>query len=96
MSLLLIIRDVMHNKKERVQSTMGLVKSNAALYTTTPNRADTPYKYYRVLKTQVDTIEAHDRNPRYHCALAREHVDAYTIKKGYDTQKDKRPSRTRS
>ena len=33
-ALLLIIRDVMHNRKERAQSTMTLVKSDTALYST--------------------------------------------------------------
>ena len=40
-ALLLIIRDVMHNKKEQVQSMMGLVESDAVLYTIRMNGMDT-------------------------------------------------------
>ena len=40
-SLLIIIRDVVHNKKEQVQSMMGLVESDAVLYTIRMNGMDT-------------------------------------------------------
>ena len=46
LALLLIICDVMQNKKERAQSTMGLVESNAALYTPTMESKDTFDEYY--------------------------------------------------
>ena len=49
-TMLLIIRDVMHNKKERAKSTMGLVKNNAALFTNPMESKDTLDKYYRVFK----------------------------------------------
>ena len=45
-ALLLIIRDVMHNKKERAQSTMGLVESDAALYTMIMMGNQTLDEYY--------------------------------------------------
>ena len=40
-ALLLIIRDVMHNKMKWAQSTMGLVESNTALFTTPMEPKDT-------------------------------------------------------
>ena len=85
-ALLLIIRDVMHNKKEQAQSTMGLVKSDAALFTTTMDTKDTLDEYYQVFKAQIDTIEAHGGNPGYHGAVYREHYDALVLSKGYDTK----------
>ena len=65
-TLLLIIRDVMHNKKEKAQSTMGLVESNTALYTTLMKGSNTLDEYYCVFKAQIDTIKAHSDNPGYH------------------------------
>ena len=67
-ALLLIIQDVMHNKKERAQSTMDLVESNAALFTTPMESKDTLDEYYRyrVFKAQVDTIKTHGGNPKYY------------------------------
>ena len=62
-ALLLIIRDVMHNKKERAQITMDLVESNVTLYTAVLNEPDTLSKNYQVFKEQVNAIEAHIRNP---------------------------------
>ena len=85
-SLLIIIRDVMHNKKERAQSTMGLVESNMVLYTTTMNGADTLDKYYRIFKAQVDTIEAHGGNPGHHGAVYCKHYKAIMVSKGYNTK----------
>ena len=40
-ALLLIIRDVMHNKRERARSTMGLVESDADLFTNPIDSKDT-------------------------------------------------------
>ena len=85
-ALLLIIRDVMHNKKEPAQSTMGLVESNTALFTTTMDTKDTLDEYYRVFKAQIDTIEAHGGNPGYHGAVYHEHCDALVLSKGCDTK----------
>ena len=62
---------------------MGLLEKNTAFYTTTMKRANTLDKYYRVLKTQVNIIEAHSGNPGYRVALVLEHLDAYMVKKGY-------------
>ena len=83
--LLLTIRDVMHHKKERVQSTMGLVESDSALYTTIMKGNNKLDEYYRVFKAQIDTIEAHDGNPGYHSALAQEHLEVWLVSKGFDT-----------
>ena len=58
-ALLFIIRDMIHNKKEWAQSTIGLVESNVALSTTTMDPKDTLGDYYKVFKAQLDTIEAH-------------------------------------
>ena len=58
-ALLLFIWDMMHNKTERVQSNIGLVRNNTALYTTTIDSEDTLDKYYRVFKAQVNMIKAH-------------------------------------
>ena len=44
--LLLIIRDVMYNKKERAQSTMSLMESDGALYTTIMKEAVMMDEYY--------------------------------------------------
>ena len=41
MALLLIIQDFIHNKEERAQSTMGLVKIDAALFTNPMESKDT-------------------------------------------------------
>ena len=76
----------MHNKKERPQSTMGLVESDAALFTNPMESKDTLYKYYRVFKAQVNTIEAHDSNLGYQGVVYCEHYEALTISKGYDTK----------
>ena len=85
-ALLLIIWDVMHNEKERAQSTMGLVESNAALFTTPVESKVTYDEYYHVFKVQLDTIEAHGGNPVYHDAVYHEHYEAVTVSKGYDTK----------
>ena len=85
-ALLLIIRDVMHNKKERAQSTMGLAESSAALYTTIMKGNQTLDEYYRVFKAQIDTISAHGGNPGYHSGLVEGHPEAQLISNGYDTE----------
>ena len=82
--LLLIIRDVLRTKRKRAQSTMGLVESDAALYITRMNGADTLDKHYRVFKAWVDTIKVHSGNTGYRGPLAQEHLDAYMVKKVYD------------
>ena len=65
---------------------MGLVESDAALFTNPMESKDTLNEYYYVLKVQVDTIEAHVGNPGYHNVVYREHYEALTISKGYDTK----------
>ena len=84
--LLLIVQDVMHNKKERAQSTMGLVKNDAALFTYPVESKDTLDKYYRDFNAQVDTIKAHGGNPGYHSAVYHKHYEALTISKGCNTK----------
>ena len=79
MSLLLIIRDVMHNKKERAQSTIGLMESDVTLYTTILKGNNTLDEYYRMFKAQIDTIEAHGGNPGYCSALAQEHLEVQLV-----------------
>ena len=69
MALLLIIWDVMHDQNEWAQSIMDLVKSDTALSTTPVETKDTLDEYYRVFKSQVDTIEAHSGNPGYHVTV---------------------------
>jgi hypothetical protein len=61
--------DVIHNEKERAQSTKGLVESNAHLFTTKVESKDMLNEYFKVFKEQVDTIEAHSNHPGYHRAL---------------------------
>ena len=78
-ALLLIIRDVMHNKKERAQSTIGLMESNVTLYTTILKGNNTLDEYYRMFKAQIDTIEAHGGNPGYCSALAQEHLEVQLV-----------------
>ena len=70
LALHLIIRDVMHNTKERAQSTVGLVESDVTLYTTIMKGNKTLDEYYCLFKAQIDTIEAHRGNPGHHSALA--------------------------
>ena len=65
-ALLLIIWDVMHNKKERAQSTMGLVKNDVTLFTNPMESKDILDEYYLVFKAQVDMIKAHNGNPGYY------------------------------
>ena len=65
---------------------MGLVESDAALFTNPMESKDTLDKYYRVFKAQVDTTKAHGGNPGYHDAVYCEHYKALTISKGYDTK----------
>ena len=86
-SLLLIIRDVMYNKKERAQSTMSLMESDTVLYTTIMKGSNMLDEYYRVFKAQVDTIKAHGGNSGYQLALTQEHMEVYIVKKGFDTPK---------
>ena len=50
---------------------MGLVESDAALFTNPMESKDTLDKYYRIFKGQVDTIEAHSGNPGYHSTVYR-------------------------
>ena len=61
-TLLLIISDVMHSKKERTQSTMDLVESKAVLYATITKGNNTLDDYLCVFKPQIDTIKAHGGN----------------------------------
>ena len=62
------------------------VENNAALYTTIMMGLNTLNEYYRVFKTQIDAIEAHDGNPGYHLVLAQEHLEAYMENKELDTR----------
>jgi hypothetical protein len=55
-ALPLIIWDVIHTKQERLQSNMGLVKSDSVLYTIIMDSKDTIDEYYRVFKAQVNMI----------------------------------------
>ena len=82
-ALLLIIHDIMHDKKERYQSTLGLVESNKALYTITMESKDTLDEYYELFKAQVNTIKAYGGNLRYYDALYQEHYDAYVKSKEF-------------
>ena len=86
----------MHNKKEQAQSTMGLVESDEALFTNLVGSNDTIYKYYHVSKAQVDMIEAHSGNPKYHRVLYWEHCDAYVKSKGFNSERSWRLCLTRS
>ena len=65
---------------------MGLVASDAALFTIQMASKDTLDVYYRVFKVHVDTIKAHCGNPGYHGAVYREHYEALMISKGHDTK----------
>ena len=85
-ALLLIIRDVMHNKKERAHNTMGLVENDVAMFTMPMESNDTLDDYYGVFKAQVDTIKAHGNNPGYHGVVYHEHYKVITVSKGYDTK----------
>ena len=60
---------------------MGLVESNAAVYTITGKGSNALNEYYQVFKARVDTIKAHDGKPGYHLALAQEYLEAYRVKK---------------
>ena len=73
-ALLLIIRAVMHNKEERAQSKMGLVESDAALYTTIMKGNQTLEEYLWLFEAQIDTILAHGGNPGYQLGLTEEHL----------------------
>ena len=75
----------MHNKQEQAQSTMGLVESNVALFTTLKEPNDT-LNAYNVFKAQVDTIKAHSGNLRYHGAVYHGHYTVITVSKGYTTK----------
>ena len=86
MAILLIMRDVMHNKKEQSQSTMGLAESFVALLLTQMKFKDTLGKYYCVFKAQVDMIEAHGGNPGYQCAVYRKHYKVIMVSKGHNTK----------
>jgi hypothetical protein len=51
-ALVLLIQDVMYNKKKRAQHTMGLVlgESNVTCFTATMANKDTLDEYYKVIK----------------------------------------------
>ena len=64
---------------------MGLVESNAVLFTASMETKDTLDEYYCVFKAQVDTTEAHSSSPWYHGVVDRIHCKATTVNKGHNT-----------
>jgi hypothetical protein len=49
-ALLLMIRDITHNKKERKESMMTIVESNVELFTTVQDPNQDLNDYYKVFK----------------------------------------------
>ena len=84
--LLISIRDVIHNKKDPAQSTMGLFERDMALCITPMKTKHTLDNYYCVFKAQVDTSKAHGSNPGYHGAVYCDHYETLTVGKGYNTK----------
>ena len=61
-ALLLMIRDITHNKKEWKESVMTTVESNIELFTIIQEPGQDLDSYYKAFKAQVDTINAHGGN----------------------------------
>ena len=86
-ALLLMIRDVTHNKKERKESVMTIVESDVELFTITQEANQTLDDYYKIFKAQVDTIDAHGGNAGHHPVVFQLHLAAL-LKKGGKTNDD--------
>ena len=75
-ALLLMIRDITHNKKERKESVMTTVESDVELFTIVQEQGQDLDDYYKVFKAQVDTIDAHGGNAGYHPVVYMLHLAA--------------------
>ena len=71
-----MIRDITHNKKEQKEGVMTIVESNIELFTITQEPGQTLDDYYKVVKTQVDMIDAHDGNAGNHSFVYQLHLAA--------------------
>ena len=80
-ALLLMVRDITHNKKERKESVMTIVESDVELYTTVQEKDQDLDDYYKVFRAQVDTIDAHGGNAGYHPVVYQLHLAALRKKK---------------
>ena len=85
-ALLLMIRDITHNKKESKERVMTLVQSDVELFTTTQDPNQHLDEYYKVLKAQVNTIDAHGGNAGYHTVEYKLHLTALLKKDSIDEQ----------
>ena len=77
-----MIRDITHNKKERKESAMTMVESNAELFTIYQSHGESLDDYYKVFKAQIDTVDAHGGNAGYHSVVYAIHLTALLEKKG--------------
>ena len=80
-SLLLMVRDITHNKKERKESVVTFVKSNVELFKTVQEQDQDLDDYYEVFKAQVDTTDAHGGSAGYHLVVYQLYLAALRAKK---------------
>ena len=76
-----MIRDIIHNKKERKESTMTIVESDVEIFTIQQDSGETLDEYCKVFKAQVDTIDVHGGNAGYHLVVYAIHLAALMEKK---------------
>ena len=79
----------MHHISKWTQHTIGLVESNAALYTTLMNDLDIMDEHYVIskVKTQVNTIGACGGNSGYRQTLHYRHFNKSTESKWFNANK---------
>ena len=82
--LLLMIRDITHHKRERKQTVMEAVESDADLYLTSQGKNETIDDFYRVFTAQVETINAHGGQAGFHPAVFAKHLAAIRVSRGID------------
>ena len=82
--LLLMSRDITHHKRERKQTVMEAVESDADLYLTSQGKAETIDDFYRVFTAQVETINAHGGQSGFHPAVFATHLAALRVSRGVD------------
>ena len=80
-ALLLAVRDVTHDKKERRHRTMAYVEDDFKMYTTTQRSDETLDDYYKAFKAQGDIINAHGGRAGFHQALFQEHLAKLIVEK---------------
>ena len=75
-SLLLLVRDITHNKEAHKESVMTIIESNVKLFKAVWEQDEDLDGYCKVFKAQVHTINEHSGNVGYHLVLYQLHLAA--------------------